>query len=42
MTALATNYRTYDLPWTQGDLEERRFRRLMFVGVLLWLLLMLS
>jgi len=42
MTALATNYRTYDLPWTQGDVEERRFRRFLLVGLLFWLLLVVG
>ena len=42
MTALATNYRTYDLPWTASDAEERRFRRLLVVGLLFWLLLVVA
>jgi TonB family protein len=42
MTALATNYRTYDLPWTQSDAEETRFRRMLLVGVLFWLLIVIG
>jgi TonB family protein len=46
MTALASNYRVYELPWTPSGDEERRFRRLLvtvlalfFVGaaVIPWL-----
>jgi TonB family protein len=31
MTALASNYRVYELPWTPGYDEERRFRRLLLI-----------
>jgi len=42
MTALAINYRTYELPWTASDAEERRFRRLLSIGLLLWLLIVVA
>jgi len=39
MTALATNYRVFDLPWASADdAEERRFRRLLGAVLALWLL----
>ena len=39
MTALATNYRIYDLPWASADdAEERRFRRLLGAVLALWLI----
>jgi periplasmic protein TonB len=37
MTALATNYRLYDLPWTANAEQERRFRRMLAVALALWL-----
>ena len=42
MTALAPNYRTYALPWTQNDAEERSFRRLLAAGLCLWLLVVVG
>jgi TonB family protein len=42
MTALASNYRTYDLPWTQSDAEERTFRRFMALGLCIWLLVVVG
>jgi protein TonB len=42
MTALAANYRTYTLPWTHSDVDEARFRRMLLVGLLLWLLLVVG
>jgi protein TonB len=38
MTALANNYRLFDLPWTTTGAEERRFRRMLAVGIGIWLL----
>ena len=42
MTVLATNYRTFDLPWTRNDAEERQFRRLLTAGLLLWLFVVIA
>ncbi|MCZ8130876.1 MAG: AgmX/PglI C-terminal domain-containing protein [Steroidobacteraceae bacterium] len=38
MTALATNYRVFELPWSASEAEERRFERLLAVGLLLFLI----
>jgi TonB family protein len=38
MTALASNYRVYELPWTPSDEEESRFRRLLVVVLGLFVL----
>ena len=37
MTALATNYRTFDLPWTPDDDEQRRFRRVVITACIVFL-----
>ncbi len=42
MTALASNYRTFELPWTQSDAEERTFRRFLAIGFCLWLVLVVG
>jgi len=39
MTALATNYREFDLPWTANEDQERRFRRMLVVAIAAWLAL---
>jgi len=39
MTALATNYRVFDLPWTANEDQERRFRRMLAVAIAAWLVL---
>jgi TonB family protein len=41
MTALATNYRIYELPWTANEDQERRFRRLLAIALGIWLLIAL-
>ena len=38
MTALASNYRLYELPWTPNGEEERRFQRMLWIGLAIWLL----
>jgi len=38
MTALATNYRTFDLPWTPDDDEQRRFRRVVITAFAVFLI----
>ncbi len=38
MTALASNYRVFELPWTPSEEEERRFKRLLVVVLGLFLL----
>jgi TonB family protein len=38
MTALASNYRVFDLPWTPSEDEERRFRRLLTIVLGIFLL----
>ena len=42
MTVLASNYRIFELPWTPNDAEERHFKRLMTVGILLWLIIVIG
>ena len=42
MTAVATNYRLFELPWTPNDAEETRFKRLMAVGLALWLIVVVG
>ncbi len=42
MTVLATNYRLYELPWTPNDAEERHFKRLLAIGILIWLLVVIG
>ena len=37
MTALASNFRVFELPWTPNDAEERHFRRLLWIGIVVWL-----
>jgi TonB family protein len=37
MTALATNYRVFDLPWATNAEQERRFRRMLAVAIAVWL-----
>src|SRR3974377_1950308 len=36
MTALTTNYRIFELPWTPNDAEERHFKRLPGIRLLIW------
>lgn len=36
MTALATNYRIFDLPWTPDDDEQRRLRKTATIALLLF------
>lgn len=38
MTALASNYRVFELPWTPSEEEERRFRRLLTIVLGIFLL----
>ena len=38
MTVLAANYRIFELPWTPNDAEERHFKRLLTIGIVIWLL----
>ena len=38
MTALASNYRTFELPWTPSEEEERRFRRLLTTAFIIFAL----
>jgi TonB family protein len=38
MSALATNYRVFDLPWTASEEEEARFRRLLGIALLVFLI----
>jgi TonB family protein len=38
MSALAINYRVFELPWSAGEEEERRFKRLLGIGLLAFLL----
>jgi protein TonB len=40
MTTLASNYRLYELPWTPNGVEERRFQRMLGIGLLVWLLVL--
>ena len=42
MTALATNYRIFELPWTPNDSEERHFKRLLGIGLLIWLIVVIG
>ncbi|HUO78743.1 MAG TPA: AgmX/PglI C-terminal domain-containing protein [Steroidobacteraceae bacterium] len=42
MTVLATNYRVFELPWTPNDTEERHFKRLLRIGLLLWLIVVVG
>jgi hypothetical protein len=42
MTAVAPNYRLFELPWTPNDAEETRFKRLMAVGLSLWLVVVVG
>jgi TonB family protein len=39
MSALATNYRVYDLPWSTSEDEERRFKQLLGPALALFLVL---
>jgi TonB family protein len=39
MTVLATNYRVFELPWTPNDAEERHFKRLLTIGIVIWLII---
>ena len=41
MTALVSNYRLYELPWTPNGEEERRFQRMLLVGLGIWLLIVI-
>jgi periplasmic protein TonB len=38
MSALAINYRVFELPWSAGEEEERRFKRLLGIGLLVFLI----
>ena len=38
MTALASNYRTFELPWTPSEEEERRFKRLLLIAFIIFAL----
>lgn len=38
MTALASNYRVFELPWTPSEEEERRFRRLLTTVLAIFLI----
>jgi TonB family protein len=38
MSALAINYRVFELPWSAGEEEERRFKRMLVVGLLAFLI----
>ena len=42
MTAFVTNYRTFELPWTLDGVQERRFKRMLGVGLALWLLVVVG
>jgi TonB family protein len=39
VTALADNYRVYELPWTANGDQERRFRRMLSVAIGVWVLI---
>jgi len=38
VTALASNYRTFELPWTPSEEEERRFKRLLLIAFIIFAL----
>jgi protein TonB len=38
MTALASNYRIFELPWSANQDQERRFRRMLAIAIGVWLL----
>jgi TonB family protein len=39
VTALANNYRIYELPWAVNGDQERRFRRILSVAIAIWVLI---
>jgi len=41
MTALATNYRIFELPWSANQDQERRFKRMLAIAIGIWLLIAL-
>ena len=42
MTVLAANYRVFELPWTPNDAEERHFKRLLTIGLVLWFIIVVG
>lgn len=42
MTVLVSNYRIFELPWTPNDAEERHFKRLLTIGILVWLVVVVG
>jgi periplasmic protein TonB len=39
MTALASNYRLFELPWSANQDQERRFKRMLAIAIGIWLLI---
>ena len=37
MTTLASNYRVFELPWSSNADQERRFKRMLRIGLAIWL-----